>query len=372
TYNRPALFAEALAAIRAQSRPVDGIVVVDNASDEPVSVEQPTPVTDAVAGPGAPVPDAAVGPDAPAIAPAIAPALSPRPAGPVRLIRLERNTGGAGGFAVGIAVAVETERADLVWIMDDDTVPTDTALEELLAVQRRAPASARLFGSRALWTDGRPHPMNEPRRRPFASRSTIEAAAAHGAVPVRSLSFVSLLVDARAVRELGLPVADYFLWNDDFEYTARILRRHTGYFVPASLVVHKTAVFGSTDADPGPRFRNEVRNKLWMFGRSRALDPLEWAAYAGSSALRWGRTVLRSSDRALLGAGFRAGLAEARHAPRPNVEALADAPDEALAAVRTIERAASGAAPVAGDVNPGAPGGAGPGAAGGAGPRSAG
>lgn len=295
TYNRPALFAEALAAIRAQSRPIDGIVVVDNASDVPVD------------------------------------------AGDAHLIRLERNTGGAGGFAVGIAVAVAEMRADLVWLMDDDTVPTPTAVEKLLEVRRHAPASARLFGSRALWTDGRPHPMNEPRTRPFVGRRAIEAAAAHDAVPVRSLSFVSLLVDARAVREHGLPVVDYFLWNDDFEYTARILRRHTGYFCPESLVVHKTAVFGSTDADPGARFRNEVRNKLWMFGRSRALAPAEWVVYAGSSSLRWARTFVRSSDRATLRSGMGTGIREARRAPRPNVEALADIPPAALAAVAGIE-----------------------------------
>ncbi|MFT4123763.1 MAG: glycosyltransferase [Microbacteriaceae bacterium] len=346
TYNRPALFAEALAAIRAQSRPVDGIVVVDNASDHPVLAEATAPGDLAAGGPISgvlpPVGPASVDPAS--VDPAsgdpvpVPPAPAPEdPAPAVRLVRLERNTGGAGGFATGIAVAVAREGAELVWAMDDDTVPTPTALEELLAVRRRAPASARLFGSRALWTDGRPHPMNEPRPRPFAGRRAIAAAAAHGAMPVRSLSFVSLLIDARAVRELGLPIADYFLWNDDFEYTARILRRHTGYFVPASLVVHKTAVFGSTDADPGVRFRNEVRNKLWLFGRSRALDPLEWIAYAGSSGLRWLRTVARSRDRATLAAGFRAGVAEARRAPRPNVEALADLPAAALAAVRAIE-----------------------------------
>lgn len=298
TYNRPELFAESLAAIRSQSRPVDGIVVVDNASDVPVGVGEQ---------------------------------------GDARLVRLERNTGGAGGFAVGIAVAVADAGADLVWAMDDDTVPSPTALEELLAVRRRAPERARLFGSRAVWTDGRPHPMNEPRTRPFVPRSRVAEAAAHGAVPVRSLSFVSLLIDARAVRELGLPIADYFLWNDDFEYTARILRRYAGYFCPGSVVTHKTAVFGSTDADPGPRFRNEVRNKLWLFSRSRALAPAEWVAYAGSSGLRWARTVARSSDRGVLAEGFRTGIREALRRPRPNVEALADVEPAALAAVRRIE-----------------------------------
>jgi GT2 family glycosyltransferase len=295
TYNRPELFRESLAAIEAQSRPVDGIVVVDNASDVAVSA-----------------------PDA-------------------RLIRLERNTGGAGGFAVGIAVAVEELDADLVWLMDDDTIPTPTALAELLAVRHQAPVRARLFGSRALWTDGRPHPMNEPRAHPFATCKQIADAAAHSALPVRSLSFVSLLLDSRAVRELGLPVADYFLWNDDFEYSARILRRYAGYFCTASIVVHKTAVFGSTDADPGPRFRNEVRNKVWMLRHSPSLAAPEWVLYGGSSLLRWMRTIARSANRPMLVDGLRTGLAEGMRAPRSNLEVLDGIEPAALAAVRAIE-----------------------------------
>ena len=53
--------------------------------------------------------------------------------------------------------------------------------------------------------------MNTPRRKPGASRREIAAAEAVGAVPVRSASFVSIMVDANAVRERGLPLADYFV-----------------------------------------------------------------------------------------------------------------------------------------------------------------
>jgi len=46
---------------------------------------------------------------------------------------------------------------------------------------------------------------------------------------------------------------DYFLWNDDFEFTTRLLRGNTGLLCAASVVVHKTKTFGSTDVDPGDR-----------------------------------------------------------------------------------------------------------------------
>ena len=92
-------------------------------------------------------------------------------------------------------------------------------------------------------------------------------------MPIRSASFVSVLVDAAMVRERGLPLADYFLWNDDFEFTTRLIRGRRALYCPASVVVHKTKTFGSTDADPGERFYYEVRNKLWLFARSRGLSP---------------------------------------------------------------------------------------------------
>src|SRR5690606_24839524 len=131
------------------------------------------------------------------------------------------------------------------------------------------------MASRVVWTDGSDHPMNTPRSRPGASPEALRRAKAAGAMPVRSMSFVSMLVDAGAVRRLGLPVADYFIWNDDFEYSTRLLRRGVGLYVPGSVVEHRTARLVGTDHDPGPRFYYEVRNKVWTFTRSSALSASE-------------------------------------------------------------------------------------------------
>ncbi|NKZ02474.1 glycosyltransferase [Actinomadura latina] len=290
THNRRELLTEALAALAAQTRPPDAVIVVDNAS------------TDGTAGlvrerfPGA------------------------------ELLVLGVNTGGAGGFAAGIARALDAPGTGLLWLMDDDTVPEPGALAALLDARDRASAEPALIASRVVWTDGRDHPMNTPRVKPGASRAELAAAAEIGCRPVRSASFVSVLLDAAAVRERGLPVADYFLWNDDFEFTTRLLRGRTGLYCPASVVVHKTRTFGGTDADPGDRFYYEVRNKLWLFTRSRGLAPAERVLYAGSSARRWARTYLRSQDRATLRKGLREGVRDGlRRRPRPTEEVISAA-----------------------------------------------
>jgi GT2 family glycosyltransferase len=235
----------------------------------------------------------------------------------IDVVRLARNTGGAGGFATGIAVAIARHEPDWVWVMDDDTIPAPSALAELLRAADRP--GVVLAGSRVVWTDGQDHPMNTPRRKPFVRRAELQQADEIGCVPIRSASFVSVLVDASQARRSGGPIADYFLWNDDFEYTTRLLRRAPGLLCPASVVVHKTKTFGGADADPGDRFFYEVRNKIWTLSRSRCLGPLERVLYTGATLRRWVRTFARSGDRLVLtralGRGLIAGL---RAGPRPN------------------------------------------------------
>jgi rhamnopyranosyl-N-acetylglucosaminyl-diphospho-decaprenol beta-1,3/1,4-galactofuranosyltransferase len=283
TYNRRVLLLEALAAVHAQSRAADAVIVVDNASTDDTA--------------------AAVRRHYPTVA----------------LTELARNTGGAGGFAGGLALALDSA-ADLVWLMDDDTVPEPDALRAMLDARARHPGRPpALIASRVLWTDGRAHPMNTPRTKPFATKAELRSADAAGCLPIRSASFVSVLVDASVCRERGLPQADY-------EFTTRLLRGNVGLLCPASVVVHKTREFGSTDADPGQRFYYEVRNKIWTLRARSPLAPLERVLYGGSTLRRWARTFARSRDRRALGRCLVKGVAAGvRTSPRPTSQVLASA-----------------------------------------------
>ncbi len=168
--------------------------------------------------------------------------------------------------------------------------------------------------------------MNTPRPRWRASERTLTRADEAGAIPIRTTSFVSMLVRAAAVSRVGLPQADFFIWNDDFEFSARILKHGIGLHVPTSVVIHKTVKFGSTDVDPGARFYYEVRNKIWTYLEPDTFSALDRLAYMGSTVLRWVRTVWRSSDRSCLRSaglrGFRDGLFTR---PRPTHAVLSEA-----------------------------------------------
>jgi rhamnopyranosyl-N-acetylglucosaminyl-diphospho-decaprenol beta-1,3/1,4-galactofuranosyltransferase len=235
THDRRELLRECLSALKDQTRPPDQILVVDNAS-------------------GDGTPDMLVGefPE-------------------VLVLRLDANEGGAGGFHEGIRGAY-ARGFDWLWLMDDDTVPTPTALECLLEGRDMAADVPLILASRVLWTDGRLHPMNTPvpRRR---TDSLVEAAS-HRLLAIRAASCVSLLVHRGAIERFGLPIKRYFIWTDDVEFTARILRTEPGYLVPKSVVHHKTAAAYTTAEGSPDRFFYYVRNSLYMT-RGSAWDSQE-------------------------------------------------------------------------------------------------
>ncbi len=246
---------------------------------------------------------------------------------PVDIVTLPQNMGGAGGFAVGIDRALERHNPDLVWVMDDDTEPTENTLSEAVAAwQNYSPVPSErpaVVASRVVWTNGEDHPMNTPRTMFAAGADRHARAQAVGARPIRSASFVSILMDAQAIRRNGgLPIAEFFIWNDDFEFSTRLIHHRDGIAVPSSVAKHHTKTFGTTNAKPGPRFYNDVRNKLWVFTRSRTLNPLEKLLYGGSSARLWVSTLLHTDDRRTYLGYFLNGVRDGLRAPHPNTTVL--------------------------------------------------
>lgn len=229
TFERPLLLMECLDAIARQTRAPDRVLVIDNASrDETARI-----VRDRYPW--------------------------------VELVVLPENVGGAGGFHEGVRLGHDGG-ADWVWLMDDDTIPEAGALAALMRRTTHVDPLGRppsLLSSRVVWTDGRLHPMN----RPGFERTRLELVvdgAVHRMMPLRATTFVSLLVARRAIDEHGLPLAGYFIWSDDIEYTARILRSGAGYVIPESVVVHKTARAHTAVTSVGARFYFHVRNTIYM------------------------------------------------------------------------------------------------------------
>lgn len=155
-----------------------------------------------------------------------------------------KNLGGAGGFEYGIRKALEYHY-DYIWIMDDDTWPQQDALQKLFEADSELSGNWGFLSSAVYWTDGSLCKANKPKKNLFAFVSIKDMG--EQLCKIQMGSFVSMLVKADIVREVGLPHGDYFIWTDDYEFSGRISKKYRCYFVPQSHVIH--AMKNNTKAD---------------------------------------------------------------------------------------------------------------------------
>ena len=182
-------------------------------------------------------------------------------------INTKKNLGGAGGFSYGIKWAVE-RGYDYLWIMDDDTIPESNALEELLNADETLEGNYGFLSSYARWIDGTSCVMNIPSLS-FNWRQNIDTQFNNAYIQLAAASFVSMFTKAEVVRQVGLPIKEFFIWADDVEYTRRISKQYPCYFVYKSQVVHEMNSNQATsiiEADESrlDRYKLLYRNKYYI------------------------------------------------------------------------------------------------------------
>lgn len=153
--------------------------------------------------------------------------------------RLKQNTGGAGGFYTGMKIARE-HQPDWVWIMDDDVLPTETCLEQLLEARDHIQSKISFLASSVRGLNG--EAMNVPKltRKQATSYTDWYQYLGEGIVQIVKATFVSLLINIEAINSCGLPWKEFFIWGDDSEYTQRVIRDYgPAYMVGKSLAIHK-------------------------------------------------------------------------------------------------------------------------------------
>lgn len=199
TYNRLPLLKECLDALIVQKENIDKIFVIDNNSTDKTS--------------------------------AFLNGLRGNPIFYVK--RLTQNIGGAAGFEMGVQIAMNKGNGNYIWIMDDDTIPSNSASYELLRAANQLHDNFGFLCSNDRWRDG--SATNIPKA---SSRWT--SLAAYGLIEVLNATFVSVLIKKSTVMKVGLPLGQMKIWGDDTEYTTRLSRHSPSYFVSNSIVLHKT------------------------------------------------------------------------------------------------------------------------------------
>lgn len=206
TYNRKKLLIECLNAIYRQTVPVDLVILIDNASTDGTK--------DELNSHGFMEKES------------------------FHYNCMDSNLGGSGGFYEGLKRVDNS--MDWVWIMDDDTIPENDCLEKLLNATSMV-NNASFFASMVFG------PQKDPMNIPSIDFRLTENGYPdwyfelnNKMVKIQNATFVSLLINMKAIEKCGLPCKDYFIWGDDTEYTTRLTTYYgPAYMVGDSVVCHK-------------------------------------------------------------------------------------------------------------------------------------
>jgi GT2 family glycosyltransferase len=237
TFNDAGVIEQVLDALRRQTRPVDAILVVDNASTD-ATLDRTFPQN-------------------------------------VTIIRNSENQGPSGAIRVGFSHALG-DGFDWVWVLDADSVPEPDALENLLAFFGGLPLAKReqvcfLSGWPLTETGGiKEQPMSLAQ----AAVQLVPLSSARDFTECDCTLWSGALFRIAAVARIGLPTADYVADMGEIEYGYRA--RQLGF---ASYIVHNSVIRHDVGRAPGV-----VVTRVWNVGRwefpVRDLSP--WRAYYSS------------------------------------------------------------------------------------------
>lgn len=139
--------------------------------------------------------------------------------------RNDKNTGGAGGFNKGFKL-LESVEWDFLWVMDDDVIPDEKCLNNLLKyqtenVQITIPnRTTKEFHENICIRIDLKNPFKI-----FMKKKKIRSLNDDDVnVNVVDMAFEGPLFNRKIIKKVGLPDKDYFLQFDDTDYATRALK----------------------------------------------------------------------------------------------------------------------------------------------------
>ncbi len=178
TYNRKALLVECINALHAQSRPLDGILIVNNGSTDGTEewLQQQTDIQ----------------------------------------FISQKNTGSSGGFSTGISWAYSNGYS-WIWCMDDDGYPKQDALEKILEADD---GTLRLMNCAVIDKENKNSFVWKTQQ--YKTLDEVDCKVIEGI----GHPFNGTLLHRRIVERVGVPRPKFFLWGDETEYYYRIVKQN--------------------------------------------------------------------------------------------------------------------------------------------------
>ncbi|MEM7734663.1 MAG: glycosyltransferase [Deinococcota bacterium] len=171
----------------------------------------------------------------------------------VHVLTMSHNLGSAGGYAAGIDAASPLA-CEFIWLLDDDNVPADNALELLLKAYPDISEASNLVAVTALrddrpnlkaWAQGVRTAITRPSSVlgfhlldiPTKLIGRCQQKTPCNPCPLPFAPYGGLLLPKHVVNAIGLPDTQFYLYSDDYEYTYRITRAGGRiYLLPDALI----------------------------------------------------------------------------------------------------------------------------------------
>ena len=134
----------------------------------------------------------------------------------VRYIRLTENTGSAGGYYEGLKIA--SENNDFVLTLDDDCDFKPDTLQNLINGFMEVELLGKVGAVRGV---GKNHLAS------FPTRTSL-------------FSWRGALISVKAIKDVGFPIKEYFLYGEDGEYSLRMSKRgYIFFWIPGCVFFNK-------------------------------------------------------------------------------------------------------------------------------------
>lgn len=159
-----------------------------------------------------------------------------------KVIYLDKNYGGSGGFYEGMKAAQE-ENFDWLWISDDDAYPDKNAFDILnKAIEEHKDYNA--FCSSVITSEGIDNGHRKIKRNENDLLGTASSDELYNTehFDINIFSFVGSCINKQVLDTCGLPMKDFFIWFDDTEYSLRVNEKFKMICVPSIRVFHDTII----------------------------------------------------------------------------------------------------------------------------------
>ncbi len=259
TYNRKDLLIECLEALKKQTRPIQGIYLIDNASTDgtpglllekgyiselpPQNLKEPWEKEFIIQN------------------------LTNMDDIKLHYVRMHENTGGAGGFYEGVKRGYE-KGYDWLWLMDDDVEPNEDCLYELLYSLKEflnfstppVLVPLRIYNNKIVKIETKKLDFNNLFNF-FTYDNIDERDISKSFFSISAMAFEGPLIHSRIISQVGFPNPNFFIFADDTDYSIRIVKKSKIFMIPSAILTKKLL---TNDENITWKTYYLLRNIIWL------------------------------------------------------------------------------------------------------------